>query len=113
MPDPLPGDENRQFDVKLDLAHLERGGVPVAHQVADQSGILLYPLGAAAIGDPGRLHDGVVISHVVDDADEAVIEDRNGLIQQGLERRHGGPSGGRGCGLRRAGFLRMSRPYAG
>ena len=68
MADPLARDENRQFDVELDLAHLERRGVPVAHQIADQAGILLHPPGAAAIGDAGRLHDRGVVAHVVDDA---------------------------------------------
>ena len=56
--DPLAGDEDGQFDVQLDLAHLEGGRVPVAHQVADQPFVVLDGFGAAAIGHAGGLADG-------------------------------------------------------
>ena len=90
VPDPLPGDEDRQLHVQLDLAHLEGRGVPVAHQVVDQAAVVADLLGAAAVGDPRRLHDGGVVAHIVDDADEAVVEHRDRLVEQLLERRHGG-----------------------
>ena len=79
--DPLPRHEDRQLHVVFDLAHLERRGVPVPHQVADQPGILADPARAAAVDDPRRLHDGRVVAHVVDDADEAVIEHRHGVVE--------------------------------
>ena len=91
--DPLPRDEDRQFDVVLDLAHLERRRVAVPHQIVDQAAILADPLGAAAVGDARRLHDRGVVAHVVDDADEAVVEHRQRLVEDFLERRHGGAAG--------------------
>jgi hypothetical protein len=36
MPSPLALDEDRQLEVELDRCMLERAGVPVAQQVADQ-----------------------------------------------------------------------------
>ncbi len=50
--DPLPRHEDRQLHVIFDLAHLERRGVPVPHQVADQAGILGYAARAAAVATP-------------------------------------------------------------
>ena len=94
--DPLPGDEDRQFDVELDLAHLERCGVPVPHQVADQSFVVADRFRALAVGDPGRLHHGRVVPHVVDHADEAVVEHGQRLEQEGLHRRDGRAQGRRG-----------------
>ena len=82
--DPLAGDEDRQLDVELDLAHLERGRVPVPHQVADQPLVVRDRLGAAAIADAGRLHDGRVVAHVVDDPDQPVVEHRDGVVQPRL-----------------------------
>ena len=81
VPDPLPGDEDRQLHVQLELAHLERARVPVAHQVVDQAAVVADLLGAAAVGHPRRLHDRGVVAHVVDDADEAVVEDRERLVE--------------------------------
>lgn len=92
--DPLAGDEDGQFDVELDLAHLERGGVPVAHEVADQALIVLDMFGAGAVGDAGGLHDGGVVAHVVDDADEAVVEDFVGDVEMRLHPFADGAEGG-------------------
>ena len=89
MADPLPRDEDRQLHMVFDLAHLKRGGVPVPHQIADQPGIFGSPPSAAAIGHAGGLHDGVVVAHIVDDADEAVIQHRHRLVQHGFQCRHG------------------------
>ena len=88
--DPLARDEHGQFDVQLDLAHLERGRVPVAHEVADQAFVVGDGLGALAVRDPRGLRDGGVIAHVVDEAHEAVVEHRDGLIEVRL---HGGDGG--------------------
>ena len=38
-----------------------------------------------AVGDAGGLDDGGVVAHVVDDADEAVVEDGDRLAEAGLE----------------------------
>jgi hypothetical protein len=64
----------------LDLAHLERGRVAVAHQIIDQPLILAELARAPAIGDAGGLHDCRIVAHVVDDPDEAVIEHRKRFI---------------------------------
>jgi hypothetical protein len=79
MADPLPRHEYRQLHVILDLAHLERRGVAVPHEIVDQPAILADLLGAAAVADPCRLHHRGVVAHVVDDADETVIEHRDRL----------------------------------
>jgi hypothetical protein len=79
--DPLAGDEDGKLDVELDLAHLERGGVPVAHEVADQALVVLDVLGAGAVGDAGGLDDGGIVAHVVDDADEAVVKHGVGAVE--------------------------------
>ena len=69
MPNPLARDKDRQLDVELQLAHLEWGRVPVAHQVSDQPRVVANALGALAIGHASSLDDGVVIPHVVHDPD--------------------------------------------
>ena len=101
--DPLPRDKDRQFDVVLDLAHLERRRVPVPHQIVDEAPVLADPPGAAPVGDARRLHDRAVVAHVVDDPDKAVVEHRQGLVEDFLQRRHGGAAGrvGRRRGRRR------------
>jgi len=96
--DPLPGDKDRQFDVKLDLAHLERRGVAVAHEIADQAPILAHLLGAAPVGDARRLHHGAVVAHVVHHADEPMVEHRKRQVQDLLHRRDRGPAGLAGLG---------------
>jgi hypothetical protein len=73
--------------VELDLAHLEGRGVVVAHEVADQAAVLVDALGARAIGDASRLHDGLVRPHVVHDADQAVVQHAEGFAQDGVEGR--------------------------
>ena len=82
--DPLARDKDGQFDVELDLAHLEGGGVPVAHQVADQPFVVLHRFRAAPIADAGRLTDRRIVAHIVDDAHKAVVEHGNGLVEMGL-----------------------------
>ena len=73
--------------------------MPVAHQVADEAGVVAGGLRAGAVGDAGGLDDGGVVAHVVDDADETVVEDGDGLAEAGLERRGRWRGGwGRRCG---------------
>ena len=91
--DPLPGHEDRELHVQLDLAHLEGGRVMVAHQVADQAGVVAGGPGAGAVGDAGGLHDGGVVAHVVDDPDEAVVEDRDRGPEPALEAGGDGAAG--------------------
>ena len=74
--DPLAGNEHRQLDVKLDLAHLERRRVPVPHQIPDQPFVILHGFGAAPIADAGGLGDGSIVAHIVDDPDQPVVKNR-------------------------------------
>ena len=90
MPDPLARDEDRELDVQLDLAHLEGRRVPVAHEVADQPSVVRPAPGAASIRDARRLHDRAVVTHVIDDPHEPVIEDRHGRVQEIFEGRDSG-----------------------
>ena len=74
------------------------------HEVADQSTILVHLARAAAVGDARRLHDGRVVAHVVDHAHEAVVEHRQDVEENVLERWHGRPprlvhERARGCDL--------------
>ena len=81
MADPLAPNVHGCPDVELDLAHLERRRVAVPEEVADQGAVLGGLLGAVAVGDPGGLDDGGVASHVVDDADEPVMEHGEGTAE--------------------------------
>ena len=81
--------------MELDRAHLERRGVPVAHQVANQAAVLADATGARAVGNPGRLHDRRIIPHVVDHPDEPVVQHGILTSQDGLEVRDDRPA--RGC----------------
>ncbi len=90
VPYPLPPGIHGNPHVQLDLAHLKRGGVAVTHQVTDQPPILMHLLGALPIRDPRRLHHRVIISHVVDHPDEAVVQNGEGLSQDGLHCLHPG-----------------------
>ena len=92
MPDPLARHEDRQLDVELELAHLERRRVSMAHEVVDQSGVLAHLLGAGAVGHARGLHDRGVVAHVVDHPDEPVVEDRDRLVQERFHRRDGDPA---------------------
>ncbi len=94
VPDPLPGHEDRQLHMQLDLAHLEGGRVPVAHEVADQAAVVAGLAGAGAVGHAGRLHDGRVVAHVVHHAHEAVVERGQRLVKPLLQSLGYGPQGG-------------------
>ena len=97
MADPLAGHKDGQFDVEFDLAHLERGGVPVPHEVADQAFVVLHRFGAFAVGHAGGVGDCSVVAHVINDADEPVIEDLVRGIEVLFHARGNHAAGG--CGL--------------
>jgi hypothetical protein len=101
MTDPLSRHENRQLHMVLDLAHLERRRVTMPHEIVDETAILADLLGAAAVAHPCGLHHGGIVAHVVDDADEAVIEHGQRLVENLLQRRGDGTQGrlGTGSGL--------------
>ena len=61
------------------------------HEISDQSGILTDLPGALSIGNPSGLNDCRIVAHIVDHANESVVEDRQRLEQDVLKRRHGGP----------------------
>jgi hypothetical protein len=48
----------------------------VSDQIIDEPPVLADLAGAAAIGNPRRLHDRRIVTHIVDDANEAAIEHR-------------------------------------
>ena len=88
--DPLPGHEDRQLDVQLDLAHFKRSRVVVAHQVAYQHPVGGAYLGPPAVGYPGCLDNGPVVAHVIDDSDESVVEPGDWGVEYFFECRDGG-----------------------
>src|ERR1700756_2925033 len=79
--------------MKLDLAHLERGCMAMPHQVVDETAVFADLLSATAVRDPRRLHDSRVVAHVIDDAHEAVVEHRQRLVEDFLQRRYGSAPG--------------------
>jgi hypothetical protein len=74
MSEPLARHENRRTDAKLDFAHLERRGVDMTQKVTDQPAIFIDAFGTNPIRHPSGLNDGVVGTHVVDDADKTIVE---------------------------------------
>ena len=91
VPDPLARDEDRQFTMILDLAHLKRRGMTMAHEIADKAAVFAQPASATPIRDAGGLYHRRIITHVVDDPNEAVVEDRDGLVEDLLKRRSNHP----------------------
>jgi hypothetical protein len=61
--------------VKFDFAHFKRGGVAVAHQVADQRPIFGNLFRARAVRHPRRLHHRLVPAHYIHYPHEAVVQD--------------------------------------
>ena len=72
--------------MELDLAHLERRGVRVTHEIAHQRAVVLHPLGPGAIGNPSRLDHGGVVSHVIHDPHEPVIENMERHAEDRIQR---------------------------
>lgn len=72
---PLAPDVHRDLDVQLDLAHLERRGVMVAHQVANEPPVVAHLLSASAVRHPSSLNHRRIVAHDVNDTDEAMVED--------------------------------------
>jgi len=70
----LTHDEDRHLHVEDQFAHFQRRRVVVAHQIADQVAAVGYGARAFAVGHAGREFDGFIASHVVDQADESVIQ---------------------------------------
>ena len=81
VPDPLAGDKHRQFDMQFHLAHLERGRMPVAHQIADQPFVIGHRFGATAIRYPCRLTNRRIIAHVINHPDKSVVQHRDRGVQ--------------------------------
>src|SRR5690242_20929750 len=79
--------------MELELDHLARCRVPVTTQVADEPPRLARPARAVAVRDARRALDVLVGAHVVDERDEAVVEDREvepeDLLGSGVRRAPG------------------------
>ena len=65
----------------------------MAHQIVDQPRVAADLARSLTVRHPRGLHDGRVVAHVIDDPDEAVIEDRQRLVENFLQRRNGGAAG--------------------
>jgi hypothetical protein len=76
--------------MELHLAHLERSGVAVPHEIPDQAAVVAHRFGALAVGNSGSLHDGIVISHVVDKAYKPIVQYWKGLAQDIIQFRYPG-----------------------
>src|SRR5690606_23687683 len=84
VPYPLPGHEDRHLQVEREDHLFERAGVMMPEQVVDESAVFAHRLRAFTVGDPGRLHYAGVAAEVIDEANEAVIENGDGLIDEGI-----------------------------
>src|SRR5689334_4104466 len=107
MPYPLPRDEDRHAAMELELDHLARRRVAMAAQVPDEPPRLARPSRPVAVRDARGALDVLVGAHVVDERDEAVIEDREvaaedllgggigraARLHGALDYTHGGPTG--------------------
>ena len=98
MADPLTRHENRQLHMQLDLAHLERGRMPMPHQIADKPLVILHRFGAFAVRHTRRLANGGIIAHVIDHPHKPMIQHRNGRIKMLLDPRRDRPQSGLGLG---------------
>jgi hypothetical protein len=83
---PLTGDEDGDFDVELELDHLQRGGMVVPHKVADQHLVVPGGLGPAFVTAAGCFGDGVIsgffvvgdtAGHTINQPDKAVVQNIN------------------------------------
>jgi hypothetical protein len=61
--------------VQLYLAHLEGRRMLVAHQIPDEATVFVHRLSPGSIRNTGCLNDCCVGSEIVDDSNEAIIED--------------------------------------
>ena len=77
---PLPRDEDWTLDVERKRYRLERGGMAVLEQVADQLLVLagVFPRPPFGVVGYARVtHDGQVRSHVLEQPDMSVVKDRD------------------------------------
>ena len=95
MPDPLPRDEHGHAAVELQLDHLAGRGVLVAAQVAQEAARRALLARAVAVADARRALDVLVGAEVVDQRDEAVVQNREVKAEDLFGRR-----AGRSLGLR-------------
>jgi hypothetical protein len=82
MPHPLSPTVHRHAKVHLYLAHLERRGVAVAHQVANQRPIFGHLFRPRAVRHPRRLHHRLVPAHYIHYPHEAVVQDGELYVQK-------------------------------
>ena len=82
MADPLAGHEDRQLHVKGQDHLFERRRVLVPHEVVDEGLVLPHGLGALPVQDARRRHDALVAPHVIHEPDEALVQDRELLVQK-------------------------------
>jgi hypothetical protein len=85
MPKPLAGDEDRRPHVEAKGVVLEGSPVPLAHEEADKAGVaVVHLLLAPGKADPRCVDDGEVVRHGVVEPDEAVVEDLDRPLGEGL-----------------------------
>jgi hypothetical protein len=76
--------------MELHLAHLERGGVAVPHEIPDEAAVVAHRFGALAVGNSGSLYDGIVVSHVVDKAYKPIVQYWKNLAEDIFQFRYPG-----------------------
>ena len=58
----------------------------MAHQIFDKASVFVDLFGATAIRDPRCLNHGCIVTHIIDNSNETVVEYRSRLIQNFLQR---------------------------
>src|SRR5216117_1117258 len=71
--------------MKLDLTHLERRGMTMAHEISDESPILVDLLGSLSIGNSSGLNNRFVRTQIINHSDKSIVQhfkrDTQDLIQ--------------------------------
>lgn len=71
--------------MELYLAHFKWRRMAVSNQVANKSSVLVELLCASSIRHAGGLNDGFVGAHVIDCANEPVVEDAKRLPENSVQ----------------------------
>ncbi len=78
---PLSPTIHRHTEMKFDFAHLKWGGMPMPHQISNQTAILVNFFGALSIRYPRCLNDGLISTHVIYHTNKPIIENFKWLTE--------------------------------
>jgi hypothetical protein len=59
----------------------------VSHEIPNETTVLVHTLSPSAVRDARRLHDSGIISHIIEEANKAIVEDTKRLAEDCVQRR--------------------------